>query len=205
MIRRARLGVLGGTFDPVHIGHLLAATHARMGCALDEVRLVVANEPWQKAHRTDMAPAEVRFAAVAAAVAGHEGLVPSRLEIDRGGPTYTADTLRQLRATEPETDLFLIVGTDAARGVGSWREAEVVADLADLVVVDRAGVDRPSLDPRWRAHWVEMPGIDVSSTDVRDRFTDGRPVDFLVPDAALDVLRAAGLYAGGAETSERDQ
>jgi len=205
MIRRARLGVLGGTFDPVHIGHLLAATHARAGCALDEVLLVVANEPWQKAHRTDMAPAEVRFAAVAAAVAGHEGLVASRMEIDRGGTTYTVDTLRQLRSSAPEAELYLVVGTDAARGVGSWREADVVADLADLVVVDRAGVDRPQLGPHWRVHWLEMPAVDVSSTDVRDRFADGRPVDFLVPDAALDVLRAAGLYAGGAEAFERDQ
>jgi nicotinate-nucleotide adenylyltransferase len=133
-----RLGVFGGTFDPVHIGHLVAAVNARHACALDRVLLVVANRPWQKQDR-DVTPAEQRFALVEAAVEGSPGLEASRLEIDRGGDTYTADTLEALAAEDPERELFLIVGGDVAAELGSWRRVEVVRRLATLVVVSRPG------------------------------------------------------------------
>lgn len=190
-----RIGILGGTFDPVHIGHLLAAVHARHACKLDEMLLVVAPNPWQKVDSRTLAPAELRLAAVSAAVEGIKGLEASRIELDRGGLTYTIDTLEQLRDAEPDARLFLVVGTDVAARLAHWREPERVASLADLVVVGRHGTPRPTLESHWRAHHVEMPMVDVSSSDIRARFHDGRPLDFLIPRPALEILVADGHYA----------
>lgn len=193
-----RIGILGGTFDPLHVGHLVAAACARYECSLDEVWFMVANDPWQKRHRTDIAPAELRFAAVAAAVQGRAGLRACRLEIDRGGSTYTVDTLEELHRREPGTSWFLIQGADSAAGMPTWVGAARIPALAEVIVVDRPGAPWPQLPPPWRVHRAEMPALDISSTDLRERLQRGEPVDFLVPDAAVAVLRAGGLYPGGA-------
>jgi nicotinate-nucleotide adenylyltransferase len=180
-----RVGIFGGTFDPVHVGHLVAAVNARHAAGLDEVHLVVANQPWQKS--TVLTPADVRYEAVAAAVNGHEGLIASRVELDRGGPTYTADTLAVMGA--PGIDLFLILGNDAAAGLSTWDRWEEVAASAEIIVVNRPGAPAPNLPPPWRTRSVEIPALDVSSTDLRARLIDGRPLDFLIPDAAVAVWR----------------
>ncbi len=189
-----RVGVFGGTFDPVHVGHLVAAANVRHAMGLDRVLLVVANLPWQKADRT-LTPAEDRLAVVEAAVEGAEGLEASRLEIDRGGESYTADTLEELMAAHPERELFLIVGADVAAELATWRRVDVVARLATLVVVTRSGVPQPQLGPRWRTARVEIPALEVSSSELRSRRAAGRPLDFLVPRPAIDCIRRRGLYA----------
>ncbi len=192
-----RLGVLGGTFDPVHIGHLAAAVNARSGLGLDRVLLVVANHPWQKSGRL-LAPAEDRLAMVEAAVAQRQGLEASRMEIDRGGDTYTADTLDQLHDEDPDRQLFLVVGTDVAAELHTWKRPDAVARLATLAIVGRGGPApaTPVLGPQWRVERVDMPPLDVSSSDLRRRHREGRPLDFLVPDPVINLIRQRGLYAG---------
>jgi nicotinate-nucleotide adenylyltransferase len=173
-----RVGVFGGTFDPIHVGHLVAA----------------ANVPWQKGDRV-LTPAEDRLAVVEAAVEGAEGLEASRLEIDRGGESYTADTLEELMAADPRRELFLVVGADVAAELETWRRVDVVARLATLVVVTRGAVPQPRLGPPWRMERVEIPALEVSSSDLRARRADGRPLDFLIPRPAIDCMRRRGLYA----------
>jgi len=191
-----RLGILGGTFDPVHTGHLVAAVNARHALALDRVLLVVANQPWQKSGRP-LTPAADRLAVVEAAVAGTAGVEASSVEVDRGGDSYTADTLERLVDEDPGRELFLIVGTDVAAELGTWRHLDVVARLATLVVVSRAGSDPVDVGPPWRAERVEIPALDISSSDLRARAADGRPLEHLVPLAAMACIRERGLYAGG--------
>lgn len=191
-----RLGIFGGTFDPVHIGHLVAAVNARHALALDRVLLVVANLPWQKSDRRITA-AEDRYAMVAAAVANAPGIEASRIEIDRGGESYTADTLEQLAAEDPFRELFLIVGADVGLLLSTWRRPEVVQRLATLVVVDRPGAAEPALEPGWRVERVAIPHLDVSGSDLRARVAAGLPIDWLVPEAAIACIRARDLYAGG--------
>jgi nicotinate-nucleotide adenylyltransferase len=186
--------VFGGTFDPPHLGHLVAAANVRHALALDVVLLVVANVPWQKVDSRPITDAEVRWAMVVDAVAGAAGLEASRLEIDRGGHSYTADTLAELAQERPGVELFLILGSDAARGLLSWERAEEIRDRATVVVVDRAG-DRPAAAlAGWRWETVEVPAIEVSSSELRTRAGDGRPLDFLVPAAVLNRIRSLDLY-----------
>jgi len=193
--RRPRIGVFGGTFDPVHVGHLVAAVGARHALDLDRVLLVVANQPWQK-HDRPVSPAEHRLAMVEAAVAGADRLEASPVEIERGGQSYTADTLEAVAATEPDGDLFLVVGGDVVADLPTWRRVDAVARLATLVVVSRPGAARVDPGPEWTTEWVEIPGIDVSASDLRQRVADGRPLDFLVPAATIDIIRRLNLYAG---------
>ena len=182
-----RVGVFGGTFDPVHIGHLVAALEARHALGLDRVMLVVANEPWQKQDHA-VTPAEDRYEMVAAAVQGVDGLEPSRIEIDRGGPSYSADTLAGLASSDRE--LFLIVGSDV--DVDTWMRADEVRRLARIVVVTRPGDQPPA-----GAEVVEIPRLAISASDLRRRLAEGRPVEFLIPPGALHCIRDRGLYAGG--------
>ncbi|MEA3078180.1 MAG: nicotinate-nucleotide adenylyltransferase [Actinomycetota bacterium] len=191
---RRRVGVLGGTFDPVHVGHLVTAVEVRSVLDLDVVLLVVANEPWQKAGGDRaLTPALDRLAVVSAAVSGVEGVEASSVEIDRGGPTYTADTLATLSASGDE--LFLIVGSDL--DLGTWmRVDEVQAAVAGLVVVPRPGFAGIPLDGGWPSVvTVDVPRLEVSSTDLRRRVAEGRPIDFLVPEAAIHEIARRGLYA----------
>jgi len=192
-----RLGILGGTFDPVHAGHLVAAVNARHELELDLVLLVVANEPWQKVGSRPVTPAADRLALVEAAVDGVDGLEASAIEIARGGPSYTADTVAALRERYPAAELYLIVGADAAAGLGTWERIEEVRSQVVLVVVNRPGttMGRLALLQGWVARMVEVPALEISSTELRDRVASGRPLDFLVPMAAIRVIRERGLYS----------
>ena len=191
----ARLGVYGGTFDPIHVGHLVLAVNVRHELALDRMLIVPANEPWQKVGRRAITPAEDRYAMAEAAVDGVPGIEASRMEIDRGGVSYSADTLAELAAEEPARELFLVVGADAAAGLLTWERAEEVRDLATIVVVGRPGIEGDVDLPGWRWERVKMPLLEISSSDLRERFADGRPVEFLVTDPVLQCIRARGLYA----------
>jgi len=189
-----KLGVFGGTFDPVHVAHLAAAVAARHQLGLARVLLVVAGDPWQK-HGAVMAPADARLQMVEAAIEGVEGLEASRLEIDRAGPTYSIDTIEQL--TAPDRELFLIVGADVAARMHTWHRADELRALVTLGIVGRGSVGAPA-EPSspWRCEPVDLPRLDVSSTDLRRRVAAGEPVEFLVPMPAVRVLRARGLYTG---------
>jgi nicotinate-nucleotide adenylyltransferase len=194
-----RIGVFGGTFDPVHVGHLVAAVNARHALDLDRVVLMVANVPWQKAGTRQMTAAEDRFAMVEAAVRGVPGLEASRLEIDRGGPSYTADTVAALHALHDEAELFVIVGWDVSAELDTWERFQEVREMATLVVVNRPGNPAPDglVQQGWRLREVSVPNLEISSTDLRARAATGRPLDYLVPQAAVDVIRQRGLYSVG--------
>ena len=189
-----RLGVFGGTFDPPHVGHLAAAVNVRHELRLDRVLLVVNNVPWQKVGSRRISPAEDRFAMVAAAVEGVEGLEASRLELDAGGLSYTADTLATLLAADPDRDLYVILGSDAAAGLPTWERVGSVRDLATIVVVERPGAPPAEPLPGFRWEVVQAPCLEVSSTELRSRAEAGRPLDFLVPAAVVACIRERGLY-----------
>jgi nicotinate-nucleotide adenylyltransferase len=188
-----RVGLFGGTFDPPHVGHLVTAVNVRHALELDVVVLMVANVPWQKEGSRTITPAADRLAMVEAAVRDVAGLVPGRQEIDHGGPSYTADTLAVLAEQYPVAEFFTIIGDDAAAGLRTWTRWEEVVERSQVVVVDRPG---ESVDVDGGIEWirVEVPRLEVSSTDLRARFTDGRPLDYLVTQPVLDVIGARGLY-----------
>jgi len=189
-----RLGLFGGTFDPIHVGHLVTAVNVRHELALDRVLLLVANQPWQKNDR-QITDAEDRYAMVRAAVGDVAGLEASRLEIDRGGVSYTADTLDELRSADPHCHPFLILGSDAAAGLPSWERVDEVRQLSTLVVVTRPGADHGGVPKGWDCVHVEVPRLEVSSTDLRRRFAEGRPLDYLITDPVIHVIRDRGLYS----------
>ncbi|HSM67503.1 MAG TPA: nicotinate-nucleotide adenylyltransferase [Ilumatobacteraceae bacterium] len=188
-----RVGLFGGTFDPPHVGHLVTAVNVRHALDLDLVVMMVANVPWQKEGTREITPALDRLAMVEAAVRDVRGLRPGREEIDQGGPSFTADTLARLAEEYPGADLFTVIGDDAAAGLRTWTRWEEVVERSRLVVVDRPGeaVELPGAIDWIR---VEVPRLEVSSTDLRARFTDGRPLDYLVTQPVLDVIRSRGLY-----------
>ena len=192
-----RIGLFGGTFDPPHVGHLVTAVNVRHALNLDIVILMVANDPWQKSGSREVTTAEDRFAMVEAAVSVVDGVVAGRDEIDRGGPSYTADTLMALAEKHPGAELFTIVGDDAAAGLTSWTRVDQVAQYSQLVVVDRPGV---AVELPTQFNWlrVESPRLEVSSTDLRSRFSDGRPLDYLVTEPVLRLIEERGLYGSAA-------
>ena len=194
---RIKVGILGGTFDPPHLGHLAIATAVRDALDLDEVLLVVANEPWQKVGGRPISPAADRLAMVQEAVAGHQGLRASSVEIERGGPSYTLDTLRELHRSEPSHSHFLILGADAAGLLHTWHRHEELPGLATLVIVDRPGA-APEADPLgWEVVHVPGPRLEVSSSMVRTALATGQTVDHLVPAMVLTQIRRSGLYDAG--------
>lgn len=192
-----RVGVFGGTFDPVHIGHLVVATTVHHALRLDETHVVVAADPWQK-DPPPVAPASERYAAVQAAVYDIEvpAITADAREVNRGGPTYTIDTVEELRANHPNAEFFLIVGYDAAKQLDTWHRVDELRELVTLVVVNRPRFDEVVDVPGWKVDVVDIPSIDVSSSMVRERLAAGLPVDGLVPAAAMRVLRKHGRYAG---------
>ena len=188
-----RVGLFGGTFDPPHLGHLVTAVNVRHVLKLDLVVLMVANDPWQKHGTREVASATDRLAMVRAAIAGVDGLVAGDDEITRGGPSFTADTLQMLRERYPDAELFTIVGDDAAAKFGTWQRAIEIAKLSTLVVVDRPGSPiTPPSEYQWNR--VEVPRLEVSSSDLRARFVDGRPLEYLISDEVMQVISARGLY-----------
>ena len=192
----ARIGILGGTFDPIHVGHLAAAAEVRHVLGLDRMLLMVANLPWQKVGTRAVTAAEDRLAVVEAAVAEVDGLEASRLELDRGGLSYTADTTAELARLHPEAELFLVVGADVVADLPTWERVEEVRAGVTLVVVGRPGAALALPPPPWRACAVPIPALDVSSSELRARVAAGRPIDALVPPAAVRQIRRRGLYAG---------
>jgi len=188
-----RLGVLGGTFDPVHVAHLVVAADTRAALGLDRVLLVVAGDPWQK-RGSVVAPAEVRLELARLAVDDVDGVEVSDLEVMRDRASVTADTLEELRA--PGRELFLILGADAVANMGTWRRLDETRDLATVVVVERRGdVHARPPGPGWSVETVSVPRLDVSSSGIRERLAAGLPVDGLVPAPVLREIRARGLYA----------
>lgn len=197
-----RIGVFGGTFDPIHVGHLVTAVNVRHALALDRVLLVVANDPWQKA-ALPVSPAAERLAMVEAAVADVEGIEASAVEIERGGASYTADTLAELDRRHPGAELFVVLGSDAAAGLSTWERVEEVRDRATVVVVTRPGAEALAAPPGWEHLVVEVPRLEVSSTDLRARVAEGRPLDWLVTEPVIHLIRSLGLYRVGQMSSER--
>ncbi len=190
---RERIGVLGGTFDPVHHGHLAAADGARDALDVSRVLLVPAGDPWQKSDQV-VASARDRLALVEAAVADLDDLEASSLEVERAGPSYTIDTLEELRTQGVEP--VLIVGADVARTIPTWHRAEELLRIAPVAVVTRAGAGAPQLDELSSADLVvvEVPGLDISSTELRARLASDRPVAGLLPAAVIREIRARRLY-----------
>ncbi|HEY5134551.1 MAG TPA: nicotinate-nucleotide adenylyltransferase [Candidatus Nanopelagicales bacterium] len=197
-----RVGVMGGTFDPVHHGHLVAASEVAHRFALDEVVFVPTGRPWQKDDR-DVAPAEDRYLMTVIATASDPRFRVSRVDVDRGGPTYTVDTLRDLRAeydaASVQTELFFITGADALASIASWRESDEVLGLAHFVGVTRPGhaLTDPGL-PEGSVTLVEVPALAISSTDCRARVAAGAPIRYLVPDGVLEYVAKRGLYRAAA-------
>ncbi len=191
-----RIGIFGGTFDPIHNGHLQVADEVRRSLGLDRLLVVVANEPWQKQDRP-VTPAEDRYAMVVAALSDHPGLEASRVELDRGGPSYTVDTVRELLAEEPDAELFVVVGADVVGGLASWHEEPALRELVTLAVVDRPGAEAVPTPPGWRAVRVPVRPLDVSSTGLRTRLEQGRSVSGTVPESVIRCMTQRGLYATG--------
>ncbi|HOA66770.1 MAG TPA: nicotinate-nucleotide adenylyltransferase [Phycicoccus elongatus] len=192
--RRRRLGVMGGTFDPIHHGHLVAASEVQSLFDLDEVTFVPTGEPWQKEGREVSLP-EHRYLMTVVATASNPGFTVSRVDIERGGKTYTIDTLRDLRAQHPDADLFFITGADALAQILSWKDAEDLFDLAEFIGVTRPGYELSEDGlPADRVHLQEVPAMAISSTDCRDRVAAGEPVWYLVPDGVVQYINKYGLY-----------
>lgn len=195
-----RIGILGGTFNPPHLGHLVCAQEALDRLGLDRVLLMPVSEPPHKALECDPG-ADARVVMCRLAVEGDERLEVSTLEVERGGPSYTVDTLRELHARAPEDDLTFIVGADMAESLATWRSPGEVLRLARLAVAERGDSRREdimravaSLHDGTRVVFFEMPRIDVSSSMLRRRVAEGRPVRYLLPDSVAAEIAASGLY-----------
>ena len=192
------IGVMGGTFDPIHHGHLVAASEVADRFDLDEVLFVPTGEPWQKAGR-QITPAEDRYLMTVIATASNPRFSVSRVDIDRGGPTYTIDTLKDLREQYPNEQLYFITGADALASIMSWHDWEEMFELAEFVGVTRPGYelreDMLPADIQERVHLVEIPAMAISSTGCRERASQGRPVWYLVPDGVVQYIAKNDLYA----------
>ena len=185
------IGLFGGSFDPIHHGHLIVAQAVVEALGLEQLRFVPAREQPFKVGQ-HLASAEIRARMVALAISGEPRFGLERAELDRMGPSYTVDTLRVLRQREPAKRFALLLGADAARDLPKWREPEALAGLADLVVFARAGASVPELP--WPVRAVTVPGIEISATDIRGRVRQGRSIRYLVPDPVAEAIRSEGLY-----------
>ncbi|WP_255769500.1 nicotinate-nucleotide adenylyltransferase [Pseudarthrobacter sulfonivorans] len=191
---RLRLGVMGGTFDPIHHGHLVAASEVAAKFGLDEVVFVPTGQPWQKTHKQVSQP-EHRYLMTVIATASNPRFTVSRVDIDRPGPTYTIDTLRDLRTQRPEADLFFITGADALAQILSWKDIDELWSLAHFVGVTRPGHVLDGMG-REDVSLLEVPAMAISSTDCRVRVAANNPVWYLVPDGVVQYIAKYGLYAG---------
>jgi nicotinate-nucleotide adenylyltransferase len=197
---RRRLGVMGGTFDPIHNGHLVAASEVADYFELDEVIFVPTGQPWQKDRA--VTAAEDRYLMTVIATASNPRFSVSRVDIDRGGPTYTNDTLRDLHALNPDCELFFITGADALSSILSWQGWEELFGLARFIGVSRPGyelTDAHVTDALGRLaddalRLVEVPALAISSTDCRQRAASGRPIWYLVPDGVVQYVAKRRLY-----------
>ncbi|WP_281247551.1 nicotinate-nucleotide adenylyltransferase [Micrococcus terreus] len=199
--RRFRLGIMGGTFDPIHHGHLVAASEVAAELDLDEVVFVPTGEPWQKAGKK-VSPAEHRYLMTVVATASNPRFTVSRVDIDRPGPTYTADTLRDLRAQRPDAELFFITGADALEQIMTWKDVDEIWDLAHFVGVTRPGHELNDFGRDTDISLMEIPAMAISSTDCRLRVNDGKPVWYLVPDGVVQYIAKHRLYRADAESDQ---
>jgi nicotinate-nucleotide adenylyltransferase len=193
---RRRLGVMGGTFDPIHHGHLVAASEVQSWFDLDEVVFVPTGQPWQKTER-EVSPAEDRYLMTVIATASNPRFSVSRVDIDRAGPTFTVDTLRDLRANRgPDWDLFFITGADALEQILSWRDPDELFELAHFVGCTRPGHSL-SADglPADKVTLVEVPALTISSTECRARVAQDEPIWYLVPDGIVQYITKRRLYS----------
>jgi len=198
---RRRVGVMGGTFDPIHHGHLVAASEVQSWFDLDEVIFVPTGQPWQKSDRV-VSAAEDRYLMTVIATAANPRFAVSRVDIDREGPTYTIDTLRDLKSSLPDADLYFITGADAMAALLTWRDHQELFDLAHFVGCTRPGheMEESTLDglPKEKITIVEIPALAISSTDCRERVERGEPVWYLVPDGVVQYIGKHKLYGNTA-------
>ncbi|KSU55413.1 MULTISPECIES: nicotinate-nucleotide adenylyltransferase [Microbacterium] len=190
--RAPRIGVMGGTFDPIHHGHLVAASEVAQSFDLDEVVFVPTGRPWQK---DDVTESEHRYLMTVIATASNPQFTVSRVDVDRAGPTYTIDTLRDLKQQRPGAELFFITGADAVAQILSWRNHQQLWDLAHFVAVSRPGhvLNTEGL-PSENVSQLEIPALSISSTDCRARVRRGHPVWYLVPDGVVQYIAKHHLY-----------
>ncbi|WP_083506777.1 nicotinate-nucleotide adenylyltransferase [Leucobacter sp. G161] len=190
---RRRVGVMGGTFDPIHHGHLVAASEVAKSFDLDEVVFVPTGEPWQK---SNVSESEHRYLMTVIATASNPQFTVSRVDVDRNGPTYTVDTLRDLKRLMPDAELFFISGADAVQQIVSWKDVEKLWELAHFIAVSRPGHE---LSLSGLSHdnvsLLEIPALSISSTDCRERVSRGYPVWYLVPDGVVQYIAKHGLYS----------
>ncbi len=194
-----RLGLYGGTFDPIHLGHLILAEQCREACGLDRVWLVVAGSPPHKpGGRT---PVGHRLEMVRIAIAGHPAFAASDIEANRPGPHYSVETLEAIRRDHPDDELFFLIGADSLADLPTWREPERIARLATIVVVNRPGIEEvdPARLPDFGTGalplaWVSIPPVGIASSDLRRRMADGRSIRYMVPRGVEAYIEAHGLY-----------
>jgi nicotinate-nucleotide adenylyltransferase len=200
-VAERRVGVMGGTFDPIHHGHLVAAEEARWQFGLDRVVFVPTGQPWQKA--AGVSDAEDRYLMTVIATASNPAFSVSRLEIDSPGPTYTVDTLRRLRAEmDPDVRLFFVTGADAVLQILTWKDPDEVLALAELIAATRPGHDLADLADlaekvpaaAGRVHPMRIPALAISSTEIRARVAAGAPIQYLVPEGVARYIEKRGLY-----------
>lgn len=192
---RRRVGVMGGTFDPIHHGHLVAASEAAYRCGLSEVVFAPTGRPWQKAGDS-VSNAEDRYAMTVLATSGRPDFSVSRVDLERSRPTYTVDTLRDLHDEHPDTELYFITGADTFAGINTWKAVDEVFTLARFITVNRPGYSVGCVEPPpgARVTSVEMPAMDISSTDCRRRVAAGEPIWYLVPEPVVRYIDSRGLY-----------
>ncbi len=186
-----RIGIMGGTFDPIHIGHLIAASEVHRALKLDQVLFIPAGQPWQKADY-EVSPSADRLAMVELAVAHDDRFATSDIEIRREGATYAVDTIEQLRAENPDHEFFWIVGDDVLVRIPTWHDWKKFIEQVTVVAVNRAGSE--NLDVLFEYERIEMPEVRVSATALRERFAHGDDCQYLVPDAVAEYVHAHGLY-----------
>jgi nicotinate-nucleotide adenylyltransferase len=192
-----RIGVMGGTFDPIHHGHLVAASEVAVLFGLDEVVFVPTGQPWQKSQRV-VSPPEDRYLMTVIATASNPRFSTSRVDIERGGPTYTIDTLTDLHRQRPDAELFFITGADALEQIVTWRDNARLFELARFIGVTRPGYQLGDHHlPEGAVSLVEVPALAISSTDCRERVARGMPVWYLVPDGVVQFIEKRGLYRDG--------
>ncbi len=193
-----RLGVMGGTFDPIHYGHLVTAEEALVQFALDSVLFVPTGQPWMKEGR-EVSPAEHRYLMTVIATASNPRFSVSRMEVDRQGPTYTVETLRALAEENPDAELYFITGADAMLEILHWKDPEEVLSLAHFIAATRPGYDLAHFEAEAASHHpkvsvMTIPALAISSTDIRQRVKEGRAIRYLVPEGVKSYIEKVGLY-----------
>jgi nicotinate-nucleotide adenylyltransferase len=193
-----RLGVMGGTFDPIHHGHLLTAEEALVQFKLHQVVFVPTGLPWMKEH-TDVSPAEHRYLMTVIATGSNPNFTVSRLEVERDGPTYTIDTLRTMKDEEPDAELFFVTGADAILEIIHWKQTDEIFELAHFIAATRPGYDLAVFEAEAPTRHesvsvMNIPALAISSTDIRRRVHEGRPIRYLVPEGVKSYVEKTGLY-----------